>query len=118
MHRFSIHSIFVAIWSGPGTVPQSRSDIAAEVVTRSNCWVAQDRAPVVPGHWEGDLIEGSNKSCIATLVERHTRYVSLARLDNKKTQIVVDALIKQAHKLPIELYKSLTWDRGTEMAGH
>jgi IS30 family transposase len=76
----------------------------------------EDRA--VPGHWEGDLIEGSNKSCIATLVERHTRYVLLARLDNKKTQTVVDALIKQAHKLPDELYKSLTWDRGTEMTGH
>ena len=76
----------------------------------------EDRA--VPGHWEGDLIEGSNKTCIATLVERHTRYVLLAKLDNKKTQTVVDALIKQAHKLPDELYKSLTWDRGTEMAGH
>ena len=76
----------------------------------------EDRA--VPGHWEGDLIEGSNKSCIATLVERHSRYVLLAKLDNKKTKTVVNALIKQAHKLPSELYKSLTWDRGTEMAGH
>ena len=76
----------------------------------------EDRA--VPGHWEGDLIEGSNNSCIATLVERHTRYVLLAKLDNKKTQTVVNALIKQAHKLPDELYKSLTWDRGTEMTGH
>jgi len=76
----------------------------------------EDRA--VPGHWEGDLIEGSNKSYIATLVERHTRYVLLAKLDNKKTQTVVDALIKQAHKLPDELYKSLTWDRGSEMTGH
>jgi len=64
------------------------------------------------------LIEGSNKTCIATLVERHTRYVLLARLDNKKTETVVDALIKQAHKLPDELYKSLTWDRGSEMTGH
>lgn len=76
----------------------------------------EDRA--VPGHWEGDLIEGSNNSCIATLVERHSRYVMLAKLDNKKTKTVVNALIKQAHKLPTELYKSLTWDRGTEMAGH
>ncbi len=52
------------------------------------------------------------------MVERHSRYVLLAKLDNKKTQTVVDALIKQAHKLPEELYKSLTWDRGTEMTGH
>jgi IS30 family transposase len=76
----------------------------------------EDRA--VPGHWEGDLIEGSNKSCIATLVERHSRYVMLAKLENKKTKTVVTALIKQAHKLPRELYKSLTWDRGTEMTSH
>ena len=76
----------------------------------------EDRA--VPGHWEGDLIEGSNKTCIATLVERHTRYVLLVKLDNKKTETDVDALIKQAHKLPDELYKSLTWDRGAEMTGH
>lgn len=76
----------------------------------------EDRA--VPGHWEGDLIEGTNKTCIATLVERHSRYVMLAKLDNKKTETVVTALIKQAHKLPGELYKSLTWDRGTEMTSH
>ena len=76
----------------------------------------EDRA--VPGHWEGDLIEGSNKSCIATLVERHTRYVMLAKLEDKRTETVVTALIKQAHKLPSELYKSLTWDRGSEMTGH
>jgi len=76
----------------------------------------EDRA--VPGHWEGDLIEGSNKTCIATLVERKTRYVMLAKLENKRTETVVNALIKQAHKLPSELYKSLTWDRGTEMTGH
>ena len=76
----------------------------------------EDRA--VPGHWEGDLIEGSNQSCIATLVERHSRYVMLAKLENKKTETVVPALIKQAHKLPGELYKSLTWDRGKEMTSH
>ena len=76
----------------------------------------EDRA--VPGHWEGDPIEGSNNSCIATLVERHSRYVMLAKLDNKTTKTVVSALIKQARKLPTELYKSLTWDRGTEMTGH
>ena len=77
---------------------------------------AEDRA--IPGHWEGDLIAGSNKSFVATLVERHTRYVMLAKVENKTTEAVVNALIKQAHKLPRELYKSLTWDRGSEMAGH
>ena len=75
-----------------------------------------DRA--VPGHWEGDLLSGSKNSYIATLVERHTRYVMLAKVANKDTQTVVSALIKQAKKLPDELYKSLTWDRGKELADH
>ena len=72
----------------------------------------------MPGHWEGDLIAGSNNSYIATLVERHTRYVMLAKVKNKDTESVVSALIKQSKKLPDELYKSLTWDRGKELAGH
>jgi len=76
----------------------------------------EDRA--VPGHWEGDLLFGSKNSQIATLVERHTRYVMLAKVASKDTQTVVDALIKHAHKLPSELYKSLTWDRGKELADH
>ena len=76
----------------------------------------EDRA--VPGHWEGDLIFGTHNSQIATLVERHTRYVMLARVSGKDTETVINALIKQAHKLPRELYKSLTWDRGSEMADH
>ncbi|MCH8079766.1 MAG: IS30 family transposase [Proteobacteria bacterium] len=76
----------------------------------------EDRA--VPGHWEGDLIAGSKNSYIATLVERHTRYVMLAKVKNKDTESVVSALIKQSKKLPSELYKSLTWDRGKEMADH
>jgi len=76
----------------------------------------EDRA--VPGHWEGDLLCGSNNSQIATLVERHTRLVMLVRVPSKDTKTVVDALIKQSHKLPRELYKSLTWDRGKEMADH
>jgi len=76
----------------------------------------KDRA--VPGHWEGDLLFGSNNSQIATLVERHTRYVMLVKADSKDTETVINALIKHAHKLPRELYKSLTWDRGKEMADH
>lgn len=76
----------------------------------------EDRA--VPGHWEGDLVFGSGNSQIATLVERQTRYVMLVKLDGKDSQTVVNALIKNARKLPQELYKSLTWDRGTEMHAH
>jgi IS30 family transposase len=76
----------------------------------------EDRA--VPGHWEGDLIAGANNSYIATLVERYTRYVMLARVLGKDTETVINALIKQASSLPKELYKSLTWDRGKEMADH
>ncbi|MEJ2441262.1 MAG: IS30 family transposase [Gammaproteobacteria bacterium] len=76
----------------------------------------EDRA--IPGHWEGDMLEGGKQSYIATLVERHTRYVMLVKLKGKDTQTVINALIKHAHKLPTELYKSLTWDRGKEMAGH
>ena len=77
---------------------------------------AEDRA--VPGHWEGDLFFGSNNSQIATLVERQTRYLMLVRVADKGSETVINALIKQAHKLPRELYKSLTWDRGSEMAEH
>jgi len=76
----------------------------------------EDRA--VPGHWEGDLISGTRNTHIATLVERHTRYVMLAKVKGKDTETVINALIKQALKLPKELYKSLTWDRGKEMADH
>ena len=76
----------------------------------------EDRA--VPGHWEGDLIVGSNDSYLATLVERHTRYVMLAKVNGKDTKTVINALIKQSKKLPRELYKSLTWDRGKELSDH
>ncbi len=77
---------------------------------------AEDRA--VPGHWEGDLLVGTKNSQIVTLVERHSRYVMLAKVQSKDTKTVINALIKQAHKLPRELYKSLTWDCGKEMADH
>ena len=72
----------------------------------------------VPGHWEGDLLFGDANSQIATLVERQTRYVMLVKVARKDTQTVVNALIKHAHKLPQELYQSLTWDRGKELAAH
>ena len=78
-------------------------------------WV-EDRA--VPGHWEGDLLCGSSNSYIVTLVERHSRYVLLAKVPNRDSQSVITALINQAQRLPDELLKSLTWDRGKEMAQH
>ncbi len=72
----------------------------------------------VPGHWEGDLIAGTKNSHIVTLVERHSRYVMMMKVANRDNQSVVAALIKHAHKLPGELYKSLTWDRGKELSAH
>ena len=87
---------------------------AVSISERPAC--AEDRA--VPGHWEGDLVFGSRNSQIATLVERQTRYVMIVKVGAKDTQTVVNALIKNARKLPQELYKSLTWDRGKEMADH
>lgn len=76
----------------------------------------EDRA--IPGHWEGDLLFGSHNSQIATLVERQTRYVMLVKVAGKDTDSVISALIINARRLPHELYKSLTWDRGKEMADH
>ena len=93
-----------------------RGQIKDLVSIRQRPAAVEDRA--VPGHWEGDLLSGSKNSYIATLVERHTRYVMLAKVANKDTQTVVSALIKQAKKLPSELYKSLTWDRGKELTDH
>ncbi len=90
--------------------------ITGAVSIRERPASVEERA--LPGHWEGDLIIGSNNSQIATLVERHTRYVMLVRVKSKDTKTVINALIKHAHKLPRELYKSLTWDRGKEMADH
>jgi len=93
-----------------------RGQITNTVSIRERPAAVEDRA--VPGHWEGDLIFGTNNSQIATLVERHTRYVMLVKVQNKDTETVINALIRQARKLPSELYKSLTWDRGSEMADH
>jgi len=93
-----------------------RGQIKNAVSIRERPASVEDRA--VPGHWEGDLIAGSNNSYIAILVERHTRHVMLAKVKNKDTESVISALIKQAKTLPSELYKSLTWDRGHELADH
>src|SRR5271155_2595690 len=77
---------------------------------------AEDRA--IPGHWEGDLLVGGNNSYLATLVERHSRFLMLIRLPSKETAAVVAALSKRVAKLPATLRRSLTWDRGLEMAKH
>ena len=76
----------------------------------------EDRA--IPGHWEGDLITGSNNTHIATLVERHSRFTMLVKVAGKDTNSVVTALSQQVRKLPAELRQSLTWDRGMELARH
>ena len=93
-----------------------RGQIKDMISIRERPASVEDRA--VPGHWEGDLLSGSKNSYIATLVERHTRYVILVKVVNNNTQTVVSALIKQARKLPTELYKSLTWDCGKELTDH
>jgi len=94
----------------------TRGQIKDMVSIRERPASVEDRA--VPGHWEGDLLTGPNNSYIATLVERHTRYVMLVKVANKDTQSVISALIKQSRKLPGELKKSLTWDRGKELTDH
>ena len=76
----------------------------------------EDRA--IPGHWEGDLIGGTHNSHIATLVERHSRFVTLVKVTSKDTAAVVAALSQHVQKLPASLRRSLTWDRGLEMAQH
>jgi IS30 family transposase len=93
-----------------------RGHMKDAVSIRQRPAAVEDRA--VPGHWEGDLLSGPNNTYIATLVERQTRYVMLAKVAGKDTRTVVTALIKQAKKLPKELYKSLTWDRGKELTDH
>lgn len=93
-----------------------RGNIADAISIRQRPAEAEDRA--VPGHWEGDLVEGARGTYIATLVERRSRFVILVKLSEKRTEVVVNALIKAVRRLPTALRKSLTWDRGMELANH
>jgi IS30 family transposase len=90
--------------------------IVGELSIRERPAEADDRA--VPGHWEGDLLCGSHNSQIATLVERHSRFVMLIKLADKNSVRVAEALASKIQQLPQELRRSLAWDRGIEMASH
>ena len=98
------------------TKGQPRGQIVDGLSIRERPAEIEDRA--IPGHWEGDLITGSKNSHIATLVERHSRFTVLVKVDGKDTANVVSALTKQVKKLPAALRRSLTWDRGMELARH
>jgi IS30 family transposase len=95
---------------------QSRGQIVDAISIRERPAEIEDRA--IPGHWEGDLIGGTRNSHIATLVERHSRFTALVKVPSKDTAVVVAALSQQVRKLPASLRRSLTWDRGLEMAKH
>jgi IS30 family transposase len=95
---------------------QSRGQIVDAISIRERPAEVEDRA--IPGHWEGDLLSGAKNSYMATLVERHSRFAMLIKVPSKDTEVVVAALSQQVRKLPATLRRSLTWDRGLEMAKH
>jgi IS30 family transposase len=95
---------------------QSRGQIVDAVSIRERPAEVEDRA--IPGHWEGDLLAGGKNSYMATLVERHSRFLMLLKVPSKDTAVVVAALSQHVRKLPATLRRSLTWDRGLEMAKH
>jgi IS30 family transposase len=95
---------------------QSRGQIVDAISIRERPPEVEDRA--IPGHWEGDLLAGAKNSYIATLVERHSRFAVLIKVPGKETEVVVAALSRHVRKLPATLRRSLTWDRGLEMAKH
>jgi len=95
---------------------KSHGQIVDAISIRERPAEIEDRA--IPGHWEGDLLAGTGNSHIATLVERHSRFVILVKVPSKDTATVVAALSRQVRKLPASLRRSLTWDRGLELASH
>jgi IS30 family transposase len=94
----------------------SQGKIVDAISIRERPAEVEDRA--IPGHWEGDLLRGAGNSHVATLVERHSRFCTLVKVTSKDTATVVAALIQHVRQLPAELRRSLTWDRGLEMAQH
>jgi len=101
----------------PQAKPVHRPERILEAVSiRERPAAVEDRA--IPGHWEGDLLRGAHRSHIATLVERHSRYVMLVRIPHVDSVTVARALARRVRTLPESLRQSLTWDRGTEMAAH
>lgn len=97
-------------------VHQALSPLRGAISIRERPAEAADRA--VPGHWEGDLIAGRDNSHIATLVERASRYLMLVKVTDRSADTVARALARKIRRLPLELRRSLTWDRGSEMAAH
>jgi IS30 family transposase len=95
---------------------QHRGQIVDAVSIRERPAEIEDRA--IRGHWEGDLLGGAKNSHIATLAERHSRFVVLVKAPSKDTAVVVAARTQHVQKLPASLRRSLTWDRGREMAQH
>ena len=95
---------------------KSQGQIVDAISIRERPAEIEDRA--IPGHWEGDLLAGTGNSHIATLVERHSRFTILVKVNGKETATVVAALSRQVRRLPASLRRSLTWDRGLEMAKH
>lgn len=98
------------------TEGQRRGQIIGAVSIRERPAEAEDRA--IPGHWEGDLLSGASNSHIATLVERHSRFTMLVKVEGKDAESVTSGLSRQVKTLPTALRRTLTWDRGMEMAQH
>lgn len=101
---------------GYTTQGTGRGQIKDAISIRERPAQVEDRA--IPGHWEGDLLSGSRHTQIATLVERHSRFVMLVKLQGRDTHSVITALTRKVGKLPKQLCRSITWDRGKEMAQH